>query len=82
MVLPFYFPASLILRLRVRRGKEPSGGRVLRLIQIRLTASSLDKLRQLVNTIRGSNRQFKLHKRGQLFIGATAERLFLVCVRY
>ena len=45
MVLPFFFPAALILRLEGSgRGEEPSGGNALRLIQIRLTASSLDKI--------------------------------------
>jgi hypothetical protein len=35
----------LILAIRGSgRGEEPSGGNVLRLIQIRLTASSLDKI--------------------------------------
>jgi hypothetical protein len=38
MVLPFLFPAALILWNRGSgRGEEPSGGDVLRLIQIRLT---------------------------------------------
>jgi hypothetical protein len=40
----FLFPATLILELRGSgRGEEPSGGNVLRLIQIRLTTSSFEK---------------------------------------
>ena len=45
---PFFFPADLTLELRVRRGEEPSGENVLRLIQIRLAASSFEKSRRLV----------------------------------
>jgi hypothetical protein len=46
MVLPFFL---LLTELRFwdcgsGKGEEPSGGRVLRLIQIRLTASSLSKI--------------------------------------
>jgi hypothetical protein len=40
----FLFPATLILRLRVRKRRRTSGGNVLRLIQIRLTASSVEKI--------------------------------------
>jgi hypothetical protein len=36
MVLPFFFPAELIRwNCGSERGEEPSGGEVLRLIQIR-----------------------------------------------
>jgi hypothetical protein len=45
MVLPFFCPATLILELRGSgRGEEPSGGNVLRLIQIRLATLSLQKI--------------------------------------
>src|SRR4026208_1531897 len=47
MVLPFLFPAALFLRLRVRKGEEPSGGKVLRLIQIRLATLRLTKIPKL-----------------------------------
>ena len=45
MVLSFFFPAALILRFAGPEGaKNLAGQNVLRLIQIRLTASSLDKI--------------------------------------
>jgi hypothetical protein len=45
MVLPFSFPATLISAIRGSgRGEEPSGANVLRLIQIRLIAPSLEKI--------------------------------------
>ena len=45
MVLPFFFPAALILRLEGSgRGEEPSGEKILRLIQIRVATASLEKI--------------------------------------
>jgi hypothetical protein len=45
MVLPFLFPALLILFVAGReKAKEPSGGNVLRLIQIRLATPSMQKI--------------------------------------
>jgi hypothetical protein len=45
MVLPFFFPAILILLVAGSgRGEEPSGGEVLRLIQIRLVTPSVIKI--------------------------------------
>jgi hypothetical protein len=36
-IFPFFFPALLILRLRVRKGPRTQRGKVLRLIQIRFS---------------------------------------------
>src|SRR5437867_13119813 len=44
MVLPFFFPAALILRFAGPEGAKNLAGEVLRLIQIRLTAWSLEKI--------------------------------------
>jgi hypothetical protein len=44
MVLPFFSPAGCFGGCGSGRGEEPSGGNVLRLIQIRLTTSSLEKI--------------------------------------
>jgi hypothetical protein len=45
MVLPFFCPATLILwNCESERDEERSGGKVLRLIQIRLATSSLEKI--------------------------------------
>jgi len=40
----FLFPATLILRIAGPEGEEPSGGMILRLIQIRLTTPSFEKI--------------------------------------
>jgi hypothetical protein len=57
------------------RGEEPSGGNVLRLIQIR-RSSVWRKLRQLVKQKTASpNRRFKFQKSRQLFIGTHNETL-------
>src|SRR6266446_9011588 len=45
MVLPFFFPATLILRLAGPEETKNLAGKDLRLIQIRLTAPSLDKIK-------------------------------------
>src|SRR6266496_2557971 len=44
MVLPFVSPLHYIWDCGSGRGEEPSGGNVLRLIRIRLTTSSLEKI--------------------------------------
>jgi hypothetical protein len=44
MVLPFCFPATLILRIAGPEGGEEPAGEVLRLIQIRLTTPSFEKI--------------------------------------
>jgi hypothetical protein len=44
--LPFFFSATLIVELpRPERGAEPSGGEILRLIQIRSATLSLAKIK-------------------------------------
>jgi hypothetical protein len=52
MILPSSFPAELILDFGSGRDEEPSGEKILRLIQIRLTPPSLKKARRSVKTIR------------------------------
>ena len=48
MVLPFLFPRYIDSVIRGSgKGEEPSGGSALRLIQIRLTAQSVDKIEPL-----------------------------------
>ena len=45
MILPFFFPRYVDSAIRGSgRGEEPSGGNVLRLIQIRLAMSRFEKI--------------------------------------
>jgi hypothetical protein len=86
MVLPFCFPARLHLcGSGSGRGEEPGGVKGLRLIQIRLTASSFDKkARQLSTQFAGSlDGRFEFKKRGQFLIGARNETLSVatMCVK-
>jgi hypothetical protein len=51
MVLPFFFPATLILGFAgPGRGEEPSGANVRRLIQIRLVTPSMEKISRASQT--------------------------------
>jgi hypothetical protein len=73
MLLPFFFPATFILRLGSGGGKEPSGEKVLRLIQIRLAILSLEKThlpvkhnrRKRESLIRTPETQSGFHPRAQ-----------------
>jgi hypothetical protein len=79
MVLPsFLFPAVLILLVAGPEGaKNLSGRGALRLIQIRLTASSLEKLRGLVKPIRYKPESpLKFQKRRQLYVPRARQTAF------
>jgi hypothetical protein len=64
-------------------GEEPSGGNFLRLIQIRFTTPSLEKISLACqdNSPAVPNRRFKFQKRRQLFIRARNETLSVAAMR-
>jgi hypothetical protein len=79
MVLPFLFPAELIIGVAGSgRGEEPSGGKVLGLIQIRLSAAEFsENYGGLSSQSRASAcRRFQRHKRSQLFSSSQDEAAF------
>ena len=65
----FLFPARLILLVQVRKRRRTSAGKVLRLIQDRLSDAEFGKnLANLSNEFATSaDRQFQFQKRSQLF---------------
>jgi hypothetical protein len=84
MVLPFVYPALLILLVAGPEGaKNLSGGNVLRLIQIRLRTPSLQRILPACqdNSPQIANPGFEFHKRSQLFIGAHDEALSVIAMR-
>jgi hypothetical protein len=77
MVLPFSFPAELILRSRVRKRAKNLPGKVLRLIQIRFSDAEFCKnVANLSNQFAANaNRRFEFQKRGQFFLRVHNETL-------
>jgi hypothetical protein len=81
MLLPFFFPRYIDSAIAGPEGaKNLAGKNVLRLIQIRLTTSSVEKITPAcqANSPQAPNRRFKFHKRRQLFVGVDNETLSAV----
>jgi hypothetical protein len=77
-----FFPAALILRLQGPEEAENQQGNVLRLIQIHLATSSLEKIPPIVKTIRRKNESpIRVRQRRQLFIGAYDKTLSIAVMR-
>ena len=62
-------------------GEEPSGANVLCLIQIRVTAPSLEKIAPARQDNLQPRRRFQFDKRSQLFIRVHDEMLSVVAMR-
>jgi len=70
---------------RSETGKEPSGGKIVRRIQIRVTLSSLAKItliRQAEKTIGPLTADSKFQKIRKLFIGVHNETLSAIAADY
>ena len=83
MVLPFWFPAVLILRLQVRKRREPSGERcpppdsdLSNGIEFGKNLANLSK--QFAANV---DYRFEFQKRRQLFIGSHNKTLSVVAMR-
>jgi hypothetical protein len=81
MVLPFFFPATLVVNCRgLEEGEEPSGGNALRLIQIRLSDAEFGKISLTCRDkfAATANHRFQLEKSTQLFIRTHNETFSVV----
>jgi hypothetical protein len=84
MILPFFSPATLILRIAGPEGaKNLAGKNVLRLIQIRLTTSSVEKITPAcqANSLRARIADSQFQKRRQFFIRTHNETVSVIPVR-
>ena len=79
----YFSPLGYFCGCESGRGEEPSGGNVLRLIQIRLATPSLERIWPVCQDkiAASTNRRFKLDKRRQLFLRSHDETLSIATMR-